>query len=62
MEQAGRKDMYMAVPEPGSHYEALAVDYGSVVRDFDTGAWSDGKNSTVVYQDCAIFDWRFSGG
>src|SRR6185312_3552280 len=40
MNQPRRKNMHMAVPETGSHDEALAVDYGCAAWDFDLGAWT----------------------
>lgn len=60
MEQPRRKDMYMAVPETGSHNQALAVIDFRVTRDFDGGAGPDGKNGAVMYKDCAIFNWPFN--
>jgi hypothetical protein len=62
MEQPRRKDMYMAVPETGSHNQVLAVNDFRMARDFDGSAGPNGKNVAVVYKDCAIFDWPFRRG
>ncbi len=61
MEQAWRKDMYMAVPETSRYNQAIAVNNNRMARNFDCGGWPNGKNAARMYKDCTIFDWRFSG-
>ena len=61
MKETGSENMDMAVPEPCSHNQACTVNQGRVVRDFDRGARSNGKNMAVAYKDRAVFDWRICG-
>jgi len=62
MKQSRREDVYVTVPETGSHNEALTVNYGGILWDFDRSSRSNGLNMAVVYEDRAVFDWRLSGG
>jgi len=43
--------VYVAVPETGSHNEALAVNYRSILWNFDRSSRSNGQNMAVVYED-----------
>ncbi len=56
MEQAWRKDMYMAVPETSRYNQAIAVNNNRMARNFDCGGWPNGKNAARMYKDCTIFD------
>ena len=62
MNQSRQKNVYVAVPETGSHDEAFAVDYGRAAWDFDLCNRSNGLDVAVAYEDCAAFDWWFSWG
>jgi hypothetical protein len=51
MEQARRKDMYMAVPETSRHNQAVAVNHSRLARNFDFRSWPNGKNAARMYKD-----------
>lgn len=62
MKQSGQKDVHVAVPEAGSHDEALAVDYGRTAWNSDGCAWPYCNNVAVAYENRAVLDCRLCGG
>lgn len=56
MDQAGRKDMHVAIPEACGDDEACAVDDLSAPWDFDIRTRSNRENATVVNHDGAVFE------
>ena len=58
MEQAGQKDVDMAVPEAGGDRQTFAVDHLGVARDFDRAGWADGGDMAVVDEDGGVVDGR----
>jgi hypothetical protein len=54
--QAGRKNVDVAIPEAGGDNEACAVDDLGAPRDFDIRTRSNRDNATFVDQDGAVFD------
>jgi hypothetical protein len=58
MEQAGREDVHVAVPEASGDDQALAVDDrdgACEARGSGGGAWADGGNATVVNENGSFF-------
>jgi hypothetical protein len=58
MKQAGRKDVNVAIPEPGSDEFARAVDYLGFIRDSHRRPRTDGAYHFAVNQNDGVVDWR----
>ena len=59
MEQAGREDVHVAVPEAGGDDHAFAVDDGDgagEARRLGGGAGADGSDASVVNEDGGVFE------
>ena len=62
MDQAGRKDVHVAIPEACGDYEACAVDHFCAPRDVDIRTGANRENAAVVDQDGAVLDWWVGWG
>lgn len=61
MQQPGREDVDVAIPESSGHNQAFAVKYSRSLRNFGCGARANGTYATVMHDDCAVLHWRLGG-
>jgi len=61
MEQTGRENVHVTVPETGGYDQAFAIDYGGIAWRFNCGDWPNCNDAAIMHEDCAILDCRFRG-